>query len=124
MCFFAIKKYGKIKIAHKDIVCYKTLMYNMQSFWKYHQYYFDKLEPKLRLKNVCSDKEFVRIEEGYHSFSTEEKVMAEYEHWSYSYKNLIQMVKCIIPKGSRYYYDPDTSSYVSNQIIIKEVIEE
>ena len=67
-----------------------------------------------------------RINRGFHSFSSLE-VALRYKNNIYHYSHY-KVCKCIIPKGSWYYdgfngYTTDRS-YVSDSIIIKEIMEE
>ena len=109
MCF--ITKFSRIRIATKDIVCYKDVIREKdycfsryQKFkYKYNQTYSGKSKWTLFWKwffNECVKSE------GYHS----------YIHTYYC------NVLCIIPKGSLYLIDKRAGEYCSTSIIIKENI--
>lgn len=110
MCFYT--KGSKIKIATKDIVCYKRVRIDEyccislhQNFkYEYNKTYPDKSKLILFLKWLLN----FNIEfEGYHSYI---------DGWdcNYPYVN----VKCIIPKGSLYIINNFWREYCSSSIII------
>lgn len=108
MCFYT--KGSKIKIAKKDIICYKTVkrshggylsMY--QNFdYKCNKEYSGKSKLKLFLKWLFN---LTISEEAYHS---------------YTYIDGGLTVECVIPKGSLYLTDYHNLEYCSTNIIIKK----
>lgn len=115
MCFIIDTKYPEEKIAKKDIVCYKRLevLYPNGRFSSPHQGKRYKLNILYRSELKPSSYNTIKI--GLHSYSCKKRA----EH----YRAFGEVVtKGIIPKGSRYYYNPIMHEYVSNQIIIREVI--
>ena len=110
MCFFTEK--SKIKIARKDIECYKEIRTIKHDYFKnccfsYYQdfkYEYNKIysnKSKLKLfKRWLFDK-YVSSE-GYHSYTTSENTS----------------IKCIIPKWSLYLINEEGTEYVSTSIKI------
>lgn len=112
-----LKRGSKVKIANKDIICYKRYKYDLasntlKSPFQRTIHKFGK-QPEVQL-GYCKN-QYGHIEEGYHSF--------KYKFWIklfgilHSYGNLY---KCVIPKGSKYYEGTwgDFKSYASNNLII------
>jgi len=66
-----------------------------------------------KLKNKHSI-DITFINKGFHSYTNKEA-----GGWLLS---LFFVYKCIIPKGSEFYYDNANEEYVSNQLIIKKLI--
>jgi hypothetical protein len=121
MCFIVHPGYNKVSIALKDIPCWK-LFFRIgggyyRSIVQARLYKLGNLErAKKNLKVIRS----LKIKEGgiwagIHSFM--EKDTAKNSGWSYGV-----IVECIIPKGTKYFYNPKIKEYVSLAIIlIKEV---
>lgn len=111
MCFIIDPKYPEKKIAKRDITCYKNLNSDMTSPFQGMQYKLGVLYKQPIGAIIYDDV----IREGFHSYSNKRKAIRMPDRdWS--------LYKCIIPKGSEYYYDSGYREYVSNQIIIKEKI--
>ena len=124
MCFHIHPEHKEEKTAIEDIVCYKHSDKRIRNFlfrkifisdFQKFRYRFNKLY-KLDKKIVvrysmvrcgCQYDKTGAIHEGFHSYAK----LPEFPP---------RLVKCIIPKGSQYYYNPfGSGEYVSNQIIIK-----
>jgi hypothetical protein len=113
MCFIVTNKQ---KVATKDIVCYKVFnkgavsenKKSVRSYWQNFKYDFGYEYWNTPLKTTDNN---YKIEEGLHSYST--KRMAKYSGWSGTF-----ILQCIIPKGSKYYYNHYKQEYVSDKIII------
>ena len=111
MCF--VTTYSKIRIATKDIECYKcvehysTFCISLHQKFKYEygQKYSGKSKWTLFLKWLFN-----------------EDINSEAYH-SYIKHNLFTNIKCIIPKGSLYLIDTLSGEYCSSSIIIKEKVE-
>ena len=111
MCF--ITKYSKIRIATKDIECYKcvehysTFCISLHQKFKYDygQKYSGKSKIKIFFKWLLNED---ITDEGYHS-----------DIKPFPFPN----AKCIIPKGSLYLIDTLSEEYCSSSIIIKEKLE-
>lgn len=121
MCFVVHPDYSEPLFADKDILCFKkgTLdwvdIYSPRqvfvSLFRGHIYRFQELQPKIRL-----DSEGGIILEGYHSYTPEHTIVSLPTRCFVS----ITLVKCIIPRGSTYYYNPDTHEYVSSSLMVLE----
>lgn len=112
MCFIIHDNHPKEKIANRDIVCYKCLWDNFRSPYRYKLYKLNKLyRSHITIDTLCGS----TITRGLHSYSY--KRFAIRQMGSYGI-----LVKGIIPKGSKYYYNSDRHEYVSNQIILQEII--
>ncbi|MEI7425177.1 MAG: hypothetical protein WCK10_03610, partial [Candidatus Staskawiczbacteria bacterium] len=103
-----------VKIATKNIICWKyfgkTDKHGGISYWRDHKYYFNT-------KEFITDPLWPRIEdtaidEGFHSYSKYSQICGVVFR-----KNI---VKCIIPIGAKYFYNPNANEYVSNKIHILE----
>ena len=111
MCF--VTKYSKIRIATKDIECYKcvehysTFCISLHQKFKYDygQKYSGKSKIKILFKWLLNED---ITDEGYHS-----------DIKPFPFPN----AKCIIPKGSLYLIDPLSEEYCSSSIIIKKEVE-
>ena len=145
MCLVILPN-SKPEIADKDIIVYKSLHYDLTTIHQYFQYEYNKLyqtDIKLCPNNnddavPYDNKEIIAIANCFNKIK-------EYTHWSmlrelnkiyfigqgfHSCKTLNRtdreyypIFKCIIPKGSEYYTGIDSELLVSNQIIIKSLIE-
>jgi len=109
MCFHIHRNHFRAKVAEKDIRVYKLLCYYNERFHSPFCYF-----PYIPKKNYKS--KIVKILGGYianglHFYSSLE--WAKYNVSGIGRKNVI--CEFIIPKGSEYYYNPDTKEYVSNQ---------
>lgn len=109
MCFVTIS--SKLKIATKDIECYKMVKIirkdycvslNQEFKYEYDKKYSNKSKLILFFKWLFN----INVEsEGYHSFA----------HPIFG-----SNIKCIIPKGSLYLVDDIFNEYCSTSIIIKK----
>jgi hypothetical protein len=121
-------------VAKQDIVCYKRFKYEMYSPYRDFKYKLDKLykakigkptrtcsfiEAKSTKDGIILDNNIYvsdpifEINRGLHSYSSlymASKKLRIYE----------SLYKCIIPKGSEFYYDNVDKEYVSNQLIVKK----
>ena len=113
MCFVISSKYPEEKIAGKDIVCYKRLERSTGGFLSPYQGKFYNLNKLYRSKLECSSCHTIDV--GLHSYSCKKRA-------KYCRVPGEVVTKGIIPKGSRYYYNSYNHEYVSNQIIVQEVI--
>lgn len=105
-----------LKIASKDIVCYKIMkiwIYNpvscLVSFFRGSTYLLNTLytEKRFGLKK----KLFSSVHYGLHSYATAKIAKESLEEGNYR----SVLVKCIIPKGA-YYYVGNEGDYCSNQL--------
>jgi len=125
-----------VKVAKKDIVCYKEMKWISNDFEaQYLTSYFQGVEYKVNkvYKNRCNLKgkkrdynirgkmiDFVDVNRGFHSYVRKPPNPIHYKTYV--------VVKCIIPKGSLYRegwdnYPYKSDSYISNAIKIVEVLE-
>lgn len=131
MCFFVSgsKKYQKEKIAKRDIICYKVFSSRgingnqhgkyIRSYYRNFNYKFGihyeldgYIDPRLNMND-----EPYMISVGLHSYTSLEKAKKTIANEMGSYYKKI-IIPCVIPKGSRYYHNPYSKEYVSDQIII------
>ena len=112
MCIYLSFKTRK-QTAKKDIVCYKDsnekrMKTRFLSWWLQFKYILGKkYEQKIEIKRLT---ELLFGFKGFHSYVNK-----------YSCHKSLQ-VRCVIPKGAKYYLSQDKSERISNQIIIKEYI--
>lgn len=110
MCFIIDAKHPNVKIARRDIPCYKRLYVTGN---KTHSPYRDKLYHK----NLSSgenaelfEKDFSiighEIHKGLHSYSN--KKITSYDELFIAY----------IPKGTKYYYNSIDKEYVSLRLVV------
>lgn len=109
MCFFIDVYHQMVKTAKTNIVCWKRFDIGKEycspiqgfEYKKGIVYYEDRFnEHALYMVNT-----------GLHSYSTEKKAKRE----KYSDEKIVQ---CIIPKGSKYYYNSYEEEYVSDHLFI------
>lgn len=116
MCFVVHPDLPNPQIAEADISCVKegTVVsdtHHFISLFHGYPYKFQQLQPRVNLHPVNRN-----IQEGYHSWSV--------DHFSLQCppdEGRVR-VKCIIPKGSLYYYNPEFQEFVSDQIIVQEIL--
>lgn len=134
MCFYVKnnKKAVTRWVALKDITCYKVIIKNNDPnmITSLHKKFNYKLKHiyKTKLKNINTkldpnqpERYLTTIHRGFHSYSNKHKAILEYK-WEKGWGWSIEIVKCTIPKGSEFYYNSHDKEYVSNQIIIKQII--
>lgn len=123
MCFNVHHKHKNIKTAKKDIICYKIFFKHknkkyfesiVQGF-KYEKgclYYEKGLNKDSKIKAESGRRnDFIEI--GLHSYDSTNNFRLTIFSWDY-------LVKCIIPKGAKYYYNPEEGEYVSDHLWIGE----
>ena len=114
MCFYITTPE---KIAKKDIPCWKLFEKSktvLRALYRNSVY---------RIGETYTTKKFTRvlcyISKGRHSYSTSSKAKDERGGWP---RLDIVTVKCIIPKGTPYYYNSEDKEYVSLAIkLVKEI---
>lgn len=109
--------------AEHDITCYKIYIYiNGRYVSPYQKCNMPSIN-ELATTELQRSGDFY-IEKGFHSFACLEdaEVEAEWFEDMHNYESCI--AKCIIPKGSKYYWGKfrDDYSYCSESFIIKEII--
>jgi len=125
MCFF-IPEDQEVQIADKDITCFKSVWANtypfkyVYSLYQNFEYHFNEIYRKADFPviknehNITNDKIKI-IYKGFHSHMKLNKTI---KRQSSIYNTII--VKCVIPKGSKYFFNDQYNEYVSGLIIIKK----
>lgn len=120
MCFVIHHRCPKPRTVKRDIVCYKEGYRRPDgTFSPYFKTFFNyKLGEVTKLRLEC--KRWPAEEDhsnticiGFHSYSNKKELS----------KGWVDHVKCIIPEGAHYYYNPDSREYVSDQIVVQEFID-
>lgn len=117
MCFYIHSDHKKVKIAEKNIECFKVIKKNDISYWKGFQYNLSKTTLYSQSRFGWEDREKgwtgkwfgvgeKVIERGFHSFSTRDKAKRNNGFDT-------KIVRFVIPKGTKYYHNPDREEYVS-----------
>ena len=123
MCFYIDSRHPNKKEAKKDITCYKILFKNWVSIINCFRYIQEKIYSDYNALNVERGTFYARvINRGYHSYSSKEIALNAYKTMVPVYVRIV--VKCIIPKGSYYYYNSKRHEYVSNKIKITDIIKQ
>lgn len=105
----------KEKIAKIDIDVYKIINIENKSEWKHFQYVPNtlyRLRKKLNLEQkagLVTKLNYYKIDEGFHSY---DKNAVETQQ----IVPFLKLVKFIIPKGAKYYYNSRFGEYVSSSI--------
>lgn len=108
MCFSKIT--NKLKIAEKDIPCYKFLRCDLKSPFEFYQY----VPGAVNTVNLDKDDSEFEVEEGYHSCKTLATAIQYREEQNEDHRKIYEFY---IPKGAEYY--ENETQYVSNQIVLK-----
>lgn len=118
MCFYIHPEHPEMKTAKRDIVCYKNGYRTPSGVFRplYRCFYRYVLGELNKIEDWYVQVEagacvFGRILQGFHSYSNKKQLSRRYAQ-----------VKCIIPKGAHYFYNPSDQEYVSDQIIVQEFI--
>lgn len=119
MCFYIHPAHSEVKIAEEDIECYKILdsvviNYPIMISPYQKEVYFRKggsSEYVIKEVKKFGFDETGNIHEGLHTHSTLETADNQ-RGWSE------RVYKAIIPKGTKYYYDPDKKEFVSLKLKI------
>ena len=134
MCLITTKNIPEI--AQEDIVCYKYYIVEKKGGKeKLISPYYRVPAPNLnevvstKLDKISlptgfdiKDSAYYTIREGFHSFKCLKHVIQDIDTWI-KYPNY-KIFKCVIPKGTKYYEGKsnESSSYCSESIILKEII--
>lgn len=124
MCFNIHSKHPEEKTAKKNLVCYKILEgKGKKSFISPFQQKRYDLTPKKIFKANASKLNkhgsIYTIERGLHSYSNLKYATKKAKCDEHDYNRLIQFV---IPKGSKYYYNPLDQEYVSLQLRFVKIL--
>ena len=119
MCFHISNKNPNEQTAKEDIVVYKVLERKSNKAIYRNFYYQPNRTYRLRKKLELCHSSFIstisNIHEGFHSCSTLDKAK-EIKSYDWNYRKI---VKFIIPKGAKYYYNQIDQEYVSTSIRMK-----
>ena len=118
MCFNVDKKHPHARTAKRAIVCFKVVNRDLCSYYQGfgHEYGF---LAKSRLKKEKRGTNGTCIYMGFHSYTCFEAAMKEYR-CKLSYDPIV--VRCLLPRGTRYYYDSCDHEFVSNRIVVERKV--
>ena len=114
MCLELKKKNSRVKTAKKDIICWKWLRLHkdgkLLSPYRYKRYYLnDKMKDDVRVRKNAIDSRgeviMYTLDQGcFHTFKhyDDAKFVSATSSWNWD-STFSLVVKCIIPKGSKYY---------------------
>ena len=108
MCFDIHDRHRAAKTAKKDVTCYKTLEKDRTSVHQNFKYRIGKLYRQPSKLHVFAGE----INAGFHSYSSMSMLKRK---MSWNDDNL-RSFKCVIPKGSTYYFNPSRHEYESDSI--------
>lgn len=120
MCFYVNQNNPNPIIAAENIECYKvgykTFLSKaenaFESQFRHYIYSLNDEQPELQLEpEYDTELGLEIIHKGYHSYSNLTTAIVN------AFSDQV-VVKCIIPKGATYYYNPIRDEYVSTSIII------
>ena len=116
MCF-VIPMFCERQIADEDKIVYKTGFVVKNKYFdsaiRGYRYILNKENPFVM--PLIEHQGVPVIDKGYHSYGKDSKEICHNE--------LYDIVECIIPKDSVYYYNGLEDTYVSSNIIIKQQID-
>ena len=109
------------QIAKEDITCYKVVFLEdnkLLSFYYGFEYILNNLYTTgiLYIRDIIEEV-YICIERAFHSYTSLDYAMKFLQ--AYEINNAV-IVKCIIPKGAKFYQDYEC--FASNQIIIKQIL--
>lgn len=111
------------KIAKKDIIVYKGLLFNMKSPFRTSQPWEVGVDYHTSMQNspyeLLSNRLSLKIESGYFSFKNLRNCKIYFDNFEFSHR--IRFFKCIVKKGSRYYKGRDGEIASENLKLVKEV---
>ena len=109
------------QIAKEDITCYKVVFLEdskLLSFYYGFEYILNNLYTTgiLYIHDLIEE-DYICIERAFHSYTSLNHAM---KFWHMRAIYSIAVVKCIIPKGAKFYQDDEC--FASSQIIIKQIL--
>ena len=132
MCFYIQKGNVRPKIAKKDITCYKvfdngahgnqhgTFIRSLYQFFSYKIGIKYELDGYINpIKDLYTNNSIIEV--GLHSYTCLKHAEEKSIRLSW-FNGRCCVYKCIIPKGSTYYINTERKEYVSDQIIIEELV--
>lgn len=120
MCFYIHNKHKEQKAATKDILCYKVLNgLGKKTFYSPFRVKRYDLSPgkSFKSKLVIPYEGAAYINVGLHSYTVAKKARAIRKNWDDG-----KIMQFVIPKGTRYYFNPAKKEYVSAAIKFKKII--
>lgn len=124
MCFYVDPNHSRVKVASKDIFCWKVSNRKQKrgKFKSLHEeFYYDMRRKYYDSNTVLVNDELVgKVDRAYHSYSDFYKASLG-DRGGRGFNNPFKFncfVLCIIPKGSRYAINPDNKEYISDTIIL------
>lgn len=116
MCLHTKQK--KVKIAKKDITCYKVINPDMTS-WFHTEFKWELGKLYETEMDFCPV--YKTVSQAFHSYKTLQDLM----HGYFQSLSPCMMVKCTIPKGSEYYLgrQDEMDGYASNKLIVNEILD-
>lgn len=124
MCFTIHESHSEVKIATEDILCYKIFIPSNFGDAYLTPFRRTRVLPKSLMESEIGQSVRDRWNElsyGIHSFTSLEEATA-YGKKKVDDYNQAKYVECTIPKGSEYYFNPETKQYISNQLQLGLVI--
>lgn len=128
MCFKSTK-FPKLRIAKRNIPCYKVLSKDLSSPFMLEEYVVNEIK-ETSLGRIERDylNDTYDIEEGLHSYTSNCKfveldcgyffqVKTKFDKEIMIYGDFYKVFKSIIPKGARYYCN-NAGEYVSDKLIV------
>ena len=108
-------------IAKEDITCYKVVFLEgnkLLSFYQGFKYILNNLYTTvISYTHDLIEEDYICIERAFHSYTSLNSAIRFLQ--KYTFSNAV-IVKCIIPKGAKFYQDYEC--FASNQIIIKQIL--
>ena len=115
MCFIIDDKHPNVKIAKRDIPCYKALSvfdngltFSPHKFSLYHANMVVETEVRKNIERFGIESNIIK--EGLHSYSTK-RMARRYTHPIYIFISYI-------PEGTQYYYNSVDKEYVSLSLVV------
>lgn len=129
MCFYISRKHPELKIAERDIICWKLMLNcnrgyptnHVESRYEGYLYqlgYHYREDLGFKTYFSCALNNEV-IGRGIHSYSTRREAN---EYFKNDYSDRAIIVECYIPKGSSYYYNEFKKEYCSLDICLVQII--
>lgn len=108
-------------VAKEDIICYKVVFLEgnkLLSFYYGFEYILNNLYTTgiLYIRDLIEE-DYICIERAFHSYTSLDSAMKFLQEREI---NNAVIVKCIIPKGAKFYQDGEC--FASSQIIIKQIL--
>lgn len=122
MCFYVQPIYRNVQKSRCDVVCWKVLRYLSTSelfvsVVQGYPYVRGVLQPRIPIELYKSNwPTYIWVEEGYHAYTTQQRAYAVSELFIDRV-----VVRCVVPAGTRWYYNARRRELVAEQIIVEEI---